>query len=189
MNKDEIRTRIRARKALLDDAERRRAAAGVFALLERMAAFVMADRVLMYHSLPDELSTREFLDKWHGRKHMYLPRVNGVDLDILPYERTRTHLGAFRIEEPDGEDTTDLADMDLIIVPAVAYDSKGRRVGRGKGYYDRLLSRSRAVTVGVAYDFQLVDADSDEAFDTEPHDVPVDYVVTPTRFIRLRRRR
>lgn len=188
MNKEEIRTRIRARKTLLSDSERSSAAGDVFALLERMAAFIMADRVLMYHSLPDELSTREFLDKWHGLKHFYLPRVNGVDLDILPYERTRTHLGAFRIEEPDGDDTADVADMDLIVVPAVAYDSRGRRVGRGKGYYDRLLSGARAVTVGVAYDFQLVDADGDYAFDVEEHDVPVDYVITPRRFIKVRRR-
>lgn len=188
MNKGEIRSRIRAHKTLLSDSERASAASGVFELLEQMAAFIMADKVLMYHSLPDELSTREFLDKWHGHKRMYLPRVNGVDLDILPYERTRTHLGAFRIEEPDGDDIADVADMDMIVVPAVAYDSLGRRVGRGKGYYDRLLSRTHAVTVGVAYDFQLVDAFGDYAFDVEEHDVPVDYVITPSRFVKVRRR-
>ncbi|MDE6269633.1 MAG: 5-formyltetrahydrofolate cyclo-ligase, partial [Muribaculaceae bacterium] len=145
--------------------------------------------VLMYNSLADELSTREFIDKWHRRKRMFLPRVNGVDLDILPYERTRTHLGAFRIEEPDGEDKADVADMDLIVVPAVAYDSKGRRVGRGKGYYDRLLATARGVKVGVAYDFQLVEAEGDFAFEVEDHDVAVDYVITPGRFIKVRRGR
>lgn len=176
--------RIRAHKSLMNDAERRQAADDVFALLEKMAAFMMADRVLMYNSLPDELSTREFLDKWQGRKRMYLPRVNGIDLDILPYERTRTHLGAFRIEEPDGDDVTDVSEIDLIVVPAVAYDSSGRRVGRGKGYYDRLLATARAVKVGVAFDFQLVDDD----IDTEAHDVSVDYVITPRRFIKVRRR-
>ena len=177
---------MRARKNLLDDRERTGAAAPVFALLEKMAAFVMADKVLMYHSLPDELSTREFLDKWHGRKRFYLPRVNGVDLDILPYDRTRTHLGAFHIEEPDGDDLTDVADIDLIVVPGVAYDTHGARLGRGKGYYDRLLSTAKAVTVGVAYDFQLID--EPECIDTEAHDVSVDYVITPTRVIRIRRR-
>lgn len=185
MKKDEIRTRMRARKTLLDDGERRTAASDVFGMLERLAAFMMADRVLMYHSLPDELSTHDFLDKWHGRKHMYLPRVNGVDLDILPYERTRTHLGAFRIEEPDGDDLTDVADIDLIVVPAVAYDRAGRRVGRGKGYYDRLLATARAVTVGVAYDFQLLDDD----IETEEHDVSVDYVITPRGVIRVSSRK
>ena len=184
MKKEDIRTRVRAHKTLLSSEEREQAADSVFEMLERMAAFIMADRVLMYNSLPDELSTRRFLDKWQGRKHMYLPRVNGVDLDILPYDRTRTHLGAFRIEEPDGTDTTDVSEIDLIIVPAVAYDSAGNRVGRGRGYYDRLLSRSRAMTIGVAYDFQLL-ADGD-MIETDPTDVPVHYVITPRRIIKTR---
>ncbi|MDE6286925.1 MAG: 5-formyltetrahydrofolate cyclo-ligase, partial [Muribaculaceae bacterium] len=169
-NKEDIRMRIRARKTLMNDTERQQAADDVFALLEKLAAFVMADKVLMYNSLPDELCTRSFLDKWHGRKRMYLPRVNGVDLDILPYDRTRTHLGAFRIEEPDGNDVTDVSEIDLIVVPAVAYDAAGRRVGRGKGYYDRLLATARAVKVGVAFDFQLIDDD----IESETHDVNVD---------------
>lgn len=174
MNKEEIRARVRARKTMLDDNERHSAAQRVFDTLASMAAFTMADRILIYNSLPDELSTREFIDRWEGRKTFYLPRVNGLDLDILPYERTRTHLGAFHIEEPDGCDTTDVADIDLIIVPAVAYDRAGNRVGRGKGYYDRLLSRARALTIGVGYDFQLIE----EGVDAEDHDIPVDFVIT-----------
>lgn len=188
MKKEDIRMRMRARKTLLSDSERSSAAAEVFATLEKMAAFMMADTVLMYHSLSDELSTREFLDKWHGRKRMYLPRVNGVDLDILPYERTRTHLGAFRIEEPDGDGITDVGDIDLIIVPAVAYDTLGRRVGRGKGYYDRLLATAKALKVGVAYDWQLLHVADGDSIEAEEHDIPVDYIITPGHFIKVRRR-
>ena len=55
MKKEEIRSRIKAQKALLSDTERRYAAASVFELLEKTAAFMMADKILMYHSLPDEL--------------------------------------------------------------------------------------------------------------------------------------
>lgn len=157
------------------DTDRQQAADAVFAQLEKMAAFVMADKILMYNSLPDELSTRDFIAKWAHRKHFFLPRVNGVDLDVLPYDRTRMHLGAFRIEEPDGDDVVDVNTLDLIVVPAVAYDSKGNRVGRGKGYYDRLLPRAHAVTIGVAYDFQLF-----ASVDVEPHDCPVDIVITPS---------
>lgn len=148
MKKEQIRANVRARKALLDDAERHDAAQRVFEILADTAAFAMADKILIYHSLPDELSTHAFLERWHDRKHFYLPRVNGLDLDILPYSSTRMHLGAFRIEEPDGEDLADVADMDLIIVPAVAYDRSGNRVGRGKGYYDRLLTKAAATKVG-----------------------------------------
>ncbi len=158
---------------MLDDAERIAAAERVFDALSQLAAFTVAHRVLIYNSLPDELSTREFISHWEDRKQFYLPRVNGLDLDILPYSRTRTHLGAFHIEEPDGEDLADVGDMDLIIVPAVAFDRAGNRVGRGKGYYDRLLSRAKAVTVGVCYDFQLLD----DEIEADDFDVPVNFIV------------
>ncbi|MDE6528891.1 MAG: 5-formyltetrahydrofolate cyclo-ligase, partial [Muribaculaceae bacterium] len=108
MNKDDIRSRIKARKSLLSQEEKNSAARNVFDRLERSAAFILADKVLMYHSLPDELSTHEFLDKWGGKKHFFLPRVNGVNLDILPYNRSRMALGAFQIEEPTGNDTADI---------------------------------------------------------------------------------
>ena len=71
MKKEEIRRRIKAQKALLSDNERRHAAASVFELLEKTAAFMMADKILMYHSLPDELSTLDFIEKWHDRKHFF----------------------------------------------------------------------------------------------------------------------
>ncbi len=183
MKKETVRTNIRTRKALLSEQEKIDAARAVFALLEQTPAFMMADRILVYHSLPDELSTLEFLDKWHTRKHFFLPRVNGVNLDILPYDRTRLHLGAFQIEEPDGDEITPVDSIEMIIVPGVAYDHNGRRVGRGKGFYDRLLATSHAVKIGVSYDFQLIDE-----IETEEHDIPVDIVITDRKVCYPRRR-
>ena len=177
MDKNEIRRLVRNHKSLLSDSDRIAGARSVFDRLEKLAAFMMADNILMYNSLPDEVSTREFIDRWAGRKRFFLPRVNGVDLDVLPYDRARLHLGAFRIEEPDGDEITDVNTIDLVVVPAVAYDRQGNRVGRGKGYYDRLLSRIKAVKIGVGYDFQLFDS-----IDTEPHDIPVDIVITETHY-------
>lgn len=180
MNKDSIRLRVKARKSLLDENERASAARRVFDLVENTAAFMLAEHILMYHSLPDELSTREFIDRWSARKRFYLPRVNGVNLDILPYDRSRLYLGAFNIEEPTGDETADINDIELIIVPGVAYDRRGNRIGRGKGYYDRLLRDTRAVTIGVAYSCQLCD-------DIEPDefDVPVNYVITEDGIIKI----
>lgn len=182
MNKETVRSRMRARKALLSSDERLSAANAVFRQVEQNLAFMLAERILVYHSLPDELSTLDFIDRWHTRKRFFLPRVNGVNLDILPYDRSRLHLGAFHIEEPDGEELTPVEDIELIIVPGVAYDRRGCRVGRGKGYYDRLLSGTKAVKIGVAYDFQLVDE-----IDTDEFDVPVDIVITD-RNVYYRRR-
>ena len=84
MKKEEIRRRVKAQKSLLTAKERSDAANDVFRRLERTAAFLVADNILLYHSLPDELSTLEFIDRWHTRKRFFLPRVNGLDLEILP---------------------------------------------------------------------------------------------------------
>ncbi len=176
MKKEDIRRRVKSHKALLSDQEKLDAATAVFKALEESVAFMMADRIMMYHSLPDELSTTAFIDKWHTRKHFFLPRVNGVNLQVLPYDKSRLQLGSFHIEEPTGDDIQDIDTMELIVVPAVAYDRQGNRVGRGKGYYDRLLAGTKATKVGVGYDFQLIE----ESIDTDTHDVPVDMVITET---------
>lgn len=173
LEKAQLRRQIKNMRLMLSQAERLASSRSIFDRLERTAQFLMAQRVLMYHALPDEVETREFLAKWAPTKQFFLPRVNGVNLDILPYDQSRLELGSFHIEEPTGDDLADPETMDLIVVPAVAYDRRGNRLGRGKGYYDRLLCTSKASKIGVAYEFQMV-----EEIPAEPHDVPVDIVIT-----------
>lgn len=181
MEKREIRKRINEMRRMLTELEKVHASEEVFARLEQTAAFLLSDNILMYHSLPDELSTHKFLNKWNKKKHFYLPRVNGVDLEILPYDESRLELGSFHIEEPTGNDTIDVEEIELIVVPAVAYDKKGNRLGRGKGFYDRLLKSSKATKIGVGYEFQLV-----EELPVEEHDVPMDMIITPNTAIILK---
>ncbi len=182
MKKPELRQKVRTSKSLLSDTEKDNAAEAVFSAVERSCAFMLASNILLYNSLPDELSTRRFIDKWAGRKNFFLPRVNGIDLDILPYDRTSLKYGAFHIEEPQGTDLTDVGIIDMIIVPGVAFDRKGNRVGRGRGYYDRLLRQTRAIKIGVGYDFQLVDE-----IETEPHDIAMDIIITPSHIITFKK--
>lgn len=173
MEKAEIRRKIKHLRMMLSEAEKLSAAEEVFNHLEKTAAFLLAEKILMYHSLPDELPTHAFLSKWSGRKQFYLPRVNGVNLDILPYDESRLELGAFHIEEPTGTNTISPEEIELIVVPAVAYDSRRNRLGRGKGFYDRLLATTKATKIGIGYTFQMV-----EEIPTEEHDVPMDFVIT-----------
>ena len=171
--KNEIRYKIKSLRTLLSESARKTAAEEVFNRLEQTAAFLLADRIMMYHSLPDELYTHDFLKKWQGRKRFYLPRVNGVNLEVLPYEESRLELGSFHIEEPTGNDVTNPEEIELVVVPAVAYDKKGKRLGRGKGFYDRFLQHTKATKVGVGYEFQLF-----EELPSEEHDVPMDIIIT-----------
>ena len=181
MEKTAIRHKIKELRRMLTELEKESAAAEVFARLEKTAAFMLADRILMYHSLPDELSTRTFLKKWGSRKHFYLPRVNGVNLEILPYEESRLELGAFHIEEPTGDNIADPEEIELVVVPAVAYDRRGNRLGRGKGFYDRFLASTKATKIGVGYEFQLLDE-----IPAEAHDVPMGMVRTQNTTVVVR---
>lgn len=173
IEKNELRYKMRQLRLVLPDTSKKTAAREVFDRLEKTAAFLLADRIMMYHSLPDELSTHDFLKKWSGKKRFYLPRVNGVNLEVLPYEESRLELGSFHIEEPTGNEMTDPSEIELVVVPAVAYDRQGRRLGRGKGFYDRFLQHTNATKVGVGYEFQLLDE-----LPSEPHDVSMDMIVT-----------
>lgn len=183
MKKNDIRMMVAAHKSLLNDTEKADAAIRLFERLEQLAAFTLADNILVYHSLPDEMPTHTFIEKWSSRKRFFLPRVNGVNLEVLPYDRSRLHLGAFHIEEPDGDNIFPIEDIELVIVPGVAYDGAGHRIGRGKGYYDRLLASSKAVKIGIAYDFQFVDE-----IEVESTDVDMDFILTDKRCICVRHR-
>lgn len=182
MEKYEIRHKIKGLRSMLDEAEKLLAADKVFEKLEQTAAFMMSEKILMYHSLPDELETHRFLKKWAGKKNFFLPRVNGVNLDILPYDESRLELGSFHIEEPTGTNTVDAEEIELIIVPAVAFDKKGHRLGRGKGFYDRLLGQTKATKIGIGYEFQVMDE-----IPTEPHDVAMDIVITEQTTIIIKK--
>lgn len=178
MEKSDIRRKIKNMRTMLSHDEKSSAALEVFERLEKSAAFLMADKILMYHSLPDELPTIEFLNKWGSRKRFFLPRVNGVNLEILPYDQSRLELGSFQIEEPQGDELTDPSELELVIVPAVAFDRRGNRLGRGKGFYDRFLQSTKATKIGVGYDFQLF-----EELPAEEHDVPMDIIITQSEYI------
>lgn len=180
--KYEIRQRIKNLKSMLEDVDKVSAADSVFARLEHTAAFQLAEKILLYHSLPDELDTRRFLHRWKDRKKFFLPRVNGVNLELLPYDESRLEIGSFHIEEPSGDEIYPVEEIEVIVVPGVAFDRKGMRLGRGKGFYDRLLQTAKALKIGVGYEFQLVDK-----VPAEDHDVPMDMVITEHTTILIKK--
>lgn len=178
MDKREIRKNIKGMRLSLTNDEKQSAASKVFSRLEDLNIFQSAKNILIYYSLPDELPTVQIIEQWCDKKKLYLPRVAGDDLEILPYHRECLNVGSYDIEEPTGADIVSIDVIDLVIVPAVAFDRRGYRLGRGKGYYDRLLSCAKVIKVGVGYDFQLM-----ESVPVESHDVPMDIVITPSELL------
>ena len=107
---------------------------------------------------------------------MLLPCVDGDDLLLRQYTGPECLKAGeqFGIGEPTGPVYTQVDQVEMIVVPGVAFDRKGNRMGRGRGFYDRLLkSTPNAYKVGVAFDFQMLDD-----IPMEPFDVPMDDVIT-----------
>jgi 5-formyltetrahydrofolate cyclo-ligase len=144
-----------------------------------------ARSILFFAPLPDELDVWLLLEKLlPARKICALPafdaatqayvarRVRNLETDITP--------GKFGVSEPLPECAEIPLDcFDLVLVPGVAFDLSGSRLGRGRGFYDRILAAASGVKCGVAYDFQLL-----EQIPTELHDASVNFVFTPTRCVR-----
>ncbi len=137
---------------------------------------IAAQTVVLYHSLPDEPSTHTLIDELQQEKVVLLPRVvNDTEMELRAYAGVDDlKIGAFGILEPCGLLFTDYTSIDLIIVPGMAFDRAGHRLGRGRGYYDRFLSRTRDIyKIGVCFPFQLADN-----VPTEETDVTMDEVIT-----------
>lgn len=150
----------------------------IVAALAAHPAFRAAQTVALFAPLPNEPDV-EFL--WNkGSRDFCYPRVVGEHLEFVAVHMLEDLAPADwnpKIREPKIRDERIIApaDLDLILVPGLAFTADGRRLGHGGGYYDRLLTQRRPHTavLGVCFDFQLV-AD----IPCEPHDLPVDVVIT-----------
>ena len=180
MTKQEVRQLMRRLKTEMCDVQKEQSSQQVFSQIEQSELFKNARNVMLYYSLPDELPTHEVVTRWSIKKDVYLPRCNGDELEVVKFNSQAMQAGSFQISEPQGE-PIDKRLVDLIIVPAVAFDDKGGRIGRGKGYYDRLLKGCNAIKVVVGYSFQMIDA-----IPIEEHDIKMNYIVTPDKFIEIK---
>lgn len=178
MEKKELRKLVRTFKQKYNDPQKRTEWSEK--LLEQVEAdetFSKAHTVLLYCSLPDEVETQYFVDKWSRHKEVLLPVVVGDDLELRRYTgRKDLSTGSFNIKEPTGELFTDYDKIEFVLVPGMAFDARGNRLGRGKGYYDRLLPRLKnALKCGLCYPFQLM-----EEVPAEEYDIKMDKVICKT---------
>lgn len=160
-----------------------------FPVLERLKPLLRDANVIMaYYSLPDEVYTHDLLNELVGAgKTVLLPQVVDSETMVLRRYSSKADLreGVLHIMEPVGEVFTDYQLIDIVLVPGVAFDAQGHRLGRGRGYYDRFFtlhsipdrwsptrSLSLFTKIGVCFDFQKV-----PEVPTDANDVPVDMVV------------
>ena len=176
MHKDDLRRQIRQIKRQFTPWQLEELSLPIVARLrQRLNA---AQTMVAYYPLPDEVDIRPLLDEWIADgKTVFLPKVMDSDTMELRRYTGRDDLqeGTFHILEPAGELFAADASVDVILVPGIAFDAVGHRLGRGRGYYDRFLSSLRTVPsefIGVCFDFQKV-----EEVPVDAHDIAMDAVI------------
>ena len=183
-----MRAEIRAKLRSISEVERAAASLQACRLLERQPAWQKARSILFYAPMPDELDMWELLaDSLSAGKTVLLPRFDSeqktyVACHVKDAERD-VHVGHFGIREPHSAGAKiSLNRLDFILVPGLAFDLNGRRLGRGKGFYDQLLTVVQGPTCGVAFDQQIV-----ARVPVEAHDVRLNWILTPTRWVESQR--
>jgi len=189
MNPSESKTALRRknRGVLMNLPPEQRAAdsAKICALLIRQPFWQNAASVLFFAPLPGEVDMWPLLEETApGAKTAALPRFDLTDQTYVACRvqnpQSEIAIGQFGIREPRaGCVEVALSRLDLILVPGVAFDSSGRRLGRGRGFYDRLLAEMSGLKCGVAFDEQIVGEVPAGA-----HDETMNFILTPTRCVR-----
>ena len=176
--RDQMRTKLKS----ISPAERITASTQLCARLQNEIIWRDARSVLLFTPLPDEPDIRPLLDAaWAGGKTTALLRFDAArDLYLACRVQSPGELrpGKFGVPEPGPEcPVLELNQLDFLLVPGVAFALDGGRLGRGKGYYDRLLAEVPGHKCGVAFDWQLV-----ASVPAEPHDVRLNSLLTPSRW-------
>ncbi|MGN0006626.1 MAG: 5-formyltetrahydrofolate cyclo-ligase [Alistipes sp.] len=174
-DKSELRRTIRRLTASLTSEQKSAESALIEAALLARKDVAEAETVALFLSLDDEPQMRGVIDALAATHRVVVPRIDGDEMEFAVYSPATLHIGAFGIEEPAEGETVPPADIDLMIVPGVAFTREGARLGRGRGYYDRYRARKgfRAFCIGVCFAEQIVGH-----IPTEPHDKAVDEVVS-----------
>lgn len=175
--KETIRKQVRQTRRRIDPVEVQAASAVIAGKVLKLEEFVRASSVGCYMALPHEVQMYRVIETcWAQGKRVGVPVYdrNRKDYGFAWYRQgDATGFGPEKIPQPLAIHPVAVSDLEFVVVPAVAFDSAGRRLGHGGGYYDRLLKGYSGFKVGVAFEFQMV-----EAVPLESHDVAVDLVIT-----------
>ena len=139
---------------------------------------------MFFVSFNSEVNTHDMIRKSLHNKTVIVPKVvhNEIEPSIILDFDNLVPSGKFGILEPIEAMKIAYKNIDLVLVPGIAFDKKGHRIGYGFGYYDKFLSKvPKAVKIGLCFDFQIVDKIPNEA-----HDIPVDLIVTDERIIECK---
>jgi 5-formyltetrahydrofolate cyclo-ligase len=166
--------KLRLRQSAIPHSQLVRRSDIIFNRLVKTKEFQEAECIAAYHALKDEVQTSGFLDDWLYRRRLFLPVVIGDSLEFRYYSgHNCLRPNGYGILEPYETEKIEIKELELFIVPGIAFDKVGNRLGRGGGYYDRALANTDKPSIGLCFNFQLV-----ESLPVEAHDRKVTMVIT-----------
>ena len=148
----------------------------------KLKAFKESKNILFYLPIHGEVNLIPLYNSHNDLKNFILPKIkknNQLDLHYIN-DLDHTEKGKYNILEPKKHlKKAKIKDIDLILVPGIAFDLEGNRIGYGKGYYDQLLKQTTALKIGIAYDFQLL-----KKITPEKHDIKMDRIITEKQNVK-----
>ncbi len=177
MTKSELRKTNKERRKLMTGAEVKEKSCAIAKTFLNSEIYKNAKTIMVYMPLGNEVDTGEMISKaFPDRKRVLVPVTDEQTGEMIASEikeNTAFEKGAFSVLEPVEKAVTDPKQIDVVLVPGIAFDKKGGRIGFGKGCYDRFLKKTESLKIGLCYDFQLCDE-----IEAENHDIKMDFVIT-----------
>lgn len=188
LSKPNIRKKIIAERKNMTDQQVESLSDMIINKLKKLPIYKKSETVMVYISFGNEVDSRKLIeDCFKNGKRVVVPFCQKDGMKLIPTEikdlesdLVTDDMGYIQPKK-DSIRPVDTSEIDLIVLPGIAFDRKGYRVGFGAGYYDRFLGKLNFTipTIGIAYDYQMI-----ESFITmESHDIPVDYVITEDRIV------
>lgn len=183
IKKDKIRKEILAKRNILSDKDINKKSDSI---IKNLASYIEnVQNIMIFMDMKTEVKITKLLELYPN-KNFFISKITNSknrEMKINKYNKNELILHKFGYYESSSNDFYDEEILDVVIVPALAFDSKKNRIGFGGGYYDTFLEKVRmknnkALFIGVCYDFQIIDS-----VPTEKHDVTLDFVVSESKII------
>ena len=183
IKKDKIRKEILAKRNILSDKDINKKSD---LIIKNLVSYIEnVQNIMIFMDMKTEVKITKLLELY-PKKNFFISKITNSknrEMKINKYNKNELILHKFGYYESSSNDFYDEEILDVVIVPALAFDSKKNRIGFGGGYYDTFLEKVRkknnkVLFIGVCYDFQIIDS-----VPTEKHDVTLDFVVSESKII------
>ncbi|MFC1809927.1 5-formyltetrahydrofolate cyclo-ligase [Patescibacteria group bacterium] len=184
MTKAEIRKRIKAKRDKLKFEQKKKMDQKICDKLHKSKYWKQARTILIYVSHKNEVDTNHLILMYINEKHIIVPKTNPKNHTLTLHKINSLddlEEKNYGILEPKPKTKKIKPDqIDLAIIPGIAFDKKGHRIGFGKAYYDRLNKNLKCPKLGLAYGFQIIDN-----IPAQSHDIPLDLILTEEKTIKI----